>query len=120
MDWLRFGRGLYLSAACLFGDPLMKIVVEVVWPAYRYSRAVVPGFVIAHDNFGINCLDETIRVNVIDTISGNPYYDYSGQLIIDTGTGFGSWSLLTGSGGFSDPAADGMAGYVWPLGEDVA
>ncbi len=46
MDWLRFGRGLYLSAACLFGDPLMKIVVEVVWPAYRYSRAVVPGFVI--------------------------------------------------------------------------
>ncbi|MBT8136492.1 MAG: hypothetical protein KJO54_05705 [Gammaproteobacteria bacterium] len=88
--------------------------------ACQCVSCIVPGFVITHDSFGIHCLDETVRIDVIDTISGNPYTDYAGQLIIDTGSGSGSWSLLTGGGTFSDPVAEGMASYTWPAGESSA
>ncbi|MDH3587924.1 MAG: hypothetical protein OEQ74_00835 [Gammaproteobacteria bacterium] len=81
---------------------------------------IVPGFLVIHDNFGIHCLDEIIRVEVIDVTSGNPYADYSGQLVLDTGSGIGSWSLVAGSGLFSDPLADGIASYIWPAGETFA
>ena len=81
----------------------------------------LPQFTINHDSYGINCLAETIQVNVVDTITGTPKIDYNAQVILDTQTGFGTWALVAGSGAFVDAAAnDGLATYQWPLGESSA
>ena len=78
-------------------------------------------FVINHDNFGINCVIETISVDVIDSAAGTPRNDYNAQVTLDTQTGRGTWSLVSGSGTFTDATADdGVATYDWPLGESTA
>ena len=81
---------------------------------------VIPVFIVNHDNFGINCLAETITVRVEDT-SANPLTTYQEEVTLDTQTGSGTWQLVTGSGTFVDATAnDGLATYDWPLGESSA
>ncbi len=78
-------------------------------------------FSISHDSYGINCLDETITVDVLDSIAGTPRTDYNAQVTLDTQTGNGTWTLVSGSGTFTDAIADdGLATYDWPLGESSA
>ena len=78
-------------------------------------------FVITHDAFGIHCLAETIRVDVVDAVAGTPRNDYNAQVTLDTQTGNGSWVLVSGGGVFTDATADdGLATYDWPLGESSA
>lgn len=78
-------------------------------------------FVITHDAYGIHCIAETIRVDVVDSIAGTPRTDYNAQVTLDTQTGAGSWALVSGGGAFSDSTADdGIATYDWPLGESSA
>lgn len=78
-------------------------------------------FVINHDGFGINCLDEQIQVDVIDASAGTPKTDYNEQITLNTQTGFGSWGLVVGSGALVDATPnDGLATYDWPLGESSA
>ncbi|MEM9058314.1 MAG: LamG-like jellyroll fold domain-containing protein, partial [Pseudomonadota bacterium] len=78
-------------------------------------------FVVNHDNAGIHCLDETIRVDVIDSLAGTPRIDYNAQVTLDTGSGRGTWTLLSGSGTLVDSGTDdGVATYDWPLGESAA
>ncbi len=79
-----------------------------------------PQFVITHDNYGIHCQPETIQIEVIDSTAGTPRNDYNAEITIDTQSGSGTWSLLAGSGSFSDATAnDGIATYDWPLGEST-
>ena len=81
----------------------------------------LPQFVITHDSYGINCQDEVVQVQVIDSTSGTPINSYNGQVTIDTQSGFGSWSKVAGSGPFNDATLnDGLATYGWPLGESSA
>ncbi|MDH3748439.1 MAG: hypothetical protein OER97_09545 [Gammaproteobacteria bacterium] len=78
-------------------------------------------FVITHDSYGINCQAEIMQVEVIDSVSGTPRIDYNEQVTLDTQSGFGSWALVAGTGGFSDVTLnDGFATYVWPIGESTA
>lgn len=78
-------------------------------------------FLINHDNYGIHCLAETIRVDTVDSLTGAPRTDYVDQLTLDTQTGQGTWTLVSGSGTFTDAVAgDGLATYDWPLGESTA
>lgn len=80
-----------------------------------------PGLRTVHDSYGIHCLAETIRVDAIDLLTGNPNPLYAGPTKLDTRSGRGSWSLVTGSGVFSDSVADdGLALYTWPSGETSA
>lgn len=90
----------------------------------RYSgMAVCPSvdhFVVVHDGYGINCLDETITVRAED-VSGSPVTNYSEEVTLDTQTGAGTWTLVTGSGTFTDATAgDGLATYTWATGESEA
>ena len=78
-------------------------------------------FVISHDNNGINCLDESLKIDVVDSIAGTPRTDYDAQITLDTQTGNGTWTLVSGSGTLTDPVADdGIATYDWPAGESSA
>lgn len=78
-------------------------------------------FLINHDNYGIHCLAETVQVDIVDSLTGAPRSDYNDQLTLDTQTGAGTWTLVTGSGTFNDAVADdGLATYDWPLGESSA
>ena len=78
-------------------------------------------FTINHDNFGIHCVAETITVDVIDAVAGTPLLNYNATVQIDTQAGDGGWTLVSGSGSFSDASAnDGIATYDWPLGESQA
>ncbi len=78
-------------------------------------------FVITHDNHGINCLDETVGVEVVDSLAGTPRLDYNAQVTLDTQTGNGTWSLVNGTGVLVDATDDdGVATYEWPLGESEA
>ncbi|NNC64508.1 MAG: DNRLRE domain-containing protein [Gammaproteobacteria bacterium] len=77
-------------------------------------------FVITHDTFGIYCLAETITVRVEDDLD-NPMTSYAETVTLDTQSGRGTWTLVTGSGSFSDPTADdGLATYQWASGESEA
>jgi MSHA biogenesis protein MshQ len=78
-------------------------------------------FTINHDGVGINCLAETVTVNVIDAIAGTPLTSYNAPVRLDTQTGYGTWALVSGSGAFNDGlAGDGLATYDWPLGQSSA
>ncbi|MGI9204362.1 MAG: DNRLRE domain-containing protein, partial [Woeseiaceae bacterium] len=78
-------------------------------------------FTINHDNFGINCVPEVITIDVVDSMAGTPRTDYNAQITLDTQNGRGTWSLVSGSGAFTDAGADdGLATYTWPLGESTA
>ena len=83
--------------------------------------AAAAQFSINHDTVGIHCLPEEITVNVIDSIAGTPLTNYNARIQLDTQSGFGTWSRVSGSGAFSDPTGDdGVAFYDWPLGESQA
>lgn len=78
-------------------------------------------FVINHDNFGIHCLDETLSIDVVDAIAGTPRIDYNAEITLDTQTGSGTWTLVSGGGTLVDSVADdGLATYDWPIGESTA
>jgi MSHA biogenesis protein MshQ len=78
-------------------------------------------FTLNHDGFGINCLAETIAVNVIDSVAGTPLTSYNADVVLDTQTGSGSWALFSGGGTLTDSVpGDGVAVYAWPLNEPQA
>ena len=80
-----------------------------------------PEFLITHDSNGIHCAAENVQVLVRDSGSGVPITSYTDQITLDTQSGRGTWSLVTGSGILSDSTAnDGLATYNWANGETTA
>ena len=77
-------------------------------------------FIITHDTFGIHCVIETVTVRVEDA-ADNPLTTYVEGVTLDTQTGRGTWTLVSGTGVFSDALADdGLATYQWANGESAA
>jgi hypothetical protein len=78
-------------------------------------------FTINHNSFGINCVAETVTVNVVDAIAGTPLTNYNAEVRLDTQSGYGAWTLVTGTGSLVDGTAnDGIATYTWPLNQSSA
>ncbi|MEM7563098.1 MAG: DUF6701 domain-containing protein [Pseudomonadota bacterium] len=72
-------------------------------------------FVTAHDGSGIYCLAEPVSVTATNT-GGATATSYTGTITLDTQTGDGNWSLVSGSGSFNDVTADdGLATYTYAL-----
>ncbi len=88
-------------------------------PAVNCGGVLLDHYVITHDGFGINCATETITVEAMDDSSPSQPFDADGLTItIDTQSGRGDWSLVTGSGTFSNGTADdGIATYTFAAGE---
>lgn len=73
----------------------------------------VDHFHLSHDGYGIHCLAEPVTVTAHDA-GHNAVTAYTGGISLNTGTGKGTWSLLTGGGTFSDPTAnDGLASHTF-------
>ena len=94
------------------------------WAAITFALRPSLGpaqFTITHNAFGINCVAETVTVDVVDALSGTPLVNYNAAVQLDTQSGFGTWGLAAGAGTFSDATADdGIATYTWPLGQSQA
>ena len=80
----------------------------------------VDHFVITHDGYGIYCLPENITVSLRDA-ANNPYTTYTQQVTLDTQTGKGTWTLVSGGGTLIDSTPnDGIATYTWATGQSSA
>jgi hypothetical protein len=77
-------------------------------------------FVITVSAYGLYCLNQSVRVDVVDA-SNNPVTSYSGTMALSTTTGKGTWTLSSGAGSFADATPDdGAATYQWPGGSSTA
>jgi len=87
-----------------------NVQIAVAW------AAACPGtdhFVIGHDGLGIHCLAEPVSVTA-KLADGSTDTTYTGTITLDTQSGTGSWSLLSGNGSFVDSTAnDGLASYTF-------
>ena len=80
----------------------------------------VDHFVITHDGYGIHCVPENIAVSLRDA-ANNAYTTYTQQITLDTQTGKGTWTLVSGGGTLIDATAnDGVATYTWVTGQSSA
>ncbi len=79
-------------------------------------KVIVQGadhFLIGHDGFGISCLPETITVTAMDG-GNNPIPGYTGNIVLNTQSGSGTWSLVFGNGTFlGGTPGDGFATYAF-------
>ncbi len=70
-------------------------------------------FEISHDGAGIYCAAERIGVRALDA-GGATLTSYASTVVLDTGTGNGTWQLAIGGGVLSDPTPDdGLATYTF-------
>jgi MSHA biogenesis protein MshQ len=93
-------------------------VVEVMNQTHPCGSTAVGSFVITHDNRGLYCLDESISVSARDS-DGALMTTFSDAITLDTQTGTGSWSLVSGSGSVVDAVSnDGLAVYTFAEGDN--
>jgi hypothetical protein len=104
------------GTSCCYGDADEQLLVDNV--EIQYTSVAVCGasrLAITHDGAGIHCLAEPVTVRALDG-SGNPVSSYTRQITLDTQTGQGTWSLLSGGGTFADATpGDGRATYTYAL-----
>lgn len=110
-----------LDEVNIFDRALSQGEVQALMAETRPCSTVAPQFTINHDNFGINCLAETISIDVVDAASGIPLTDFGANVVLDTQSGRGTWQLLGGGGTLTDATAnDGLAVYSWQIGQSQA
>jgi len=122
-DWNFISRAFdgYIDEVTVQPRALSAVEMATLMAATHPCAAAAVQFTINHDNFGINCLAETIIVDVVDSITGTPVLNYNATVQLDTQSGTGTWTLVAGSGTLTDATAnDGLATYDWPLGESQA
>ena len=111
----------FLDEVNIFDRALSQGEVQALMAETRPCATVAPQFTINHDNFGINCLAETISIDVVDAASGIPLTDFGANVVLDTQSGRGTWQLLGGGGTLTDATAnDGLAVYSWQIGQSQA
>ena len=122
-DWNFISRAFdgYIDEVNVLSRALSQAEVQAAMNAVHPCPVTGAAFVLNHDTFGINCVAETIAVDVVDAMAGTPLLNYNAIVQLDTQSGNGTWSLLVGGGLFIDATADdGLATYDWPLGESQA
>ncbi len=105
IDWVR-----------VFGQKLSAAQILEL-RSQTHACGAVDHFALFHDGYGIHCLAETVSVTA-ETSTGSTVTSYTGSIVLDTQTGKGTWSLLSGAGSFSDATAnDGVATYTFASGD---
>ncbi|MBV1906599.1 MAG: hypothetical protein KUG75_11010, partial [Pseudomonadales bacterium] len=109
-EMLIFNRGL---SAAQVSDIWKNHNAGFTWDGLARSCTELGAaqFLIAHDGHGINCLLETGTITALDA-NKKVVTGYVGQIILDTQTGHGTWSLKNGNGVLTDATLDdGRASY---------
>lgn len=76
------------------------------------TAANATNFTITIPNAGLYCVP--VQVTVTAKNGTDVAVDYAKTIVLDTGTGKGTWSLVSGGGSFSDPTLnDGTALYTY-------
>jgi MSHA biogenesis protein MshQ len=122
-DWNFISRAFdgFVDEVVIYDGALTQPDIDALMTATHPCPVAAAQFSINHDNFGIHCVAETITVDVIDSVAGTPLTSYNASVQIDTQTGNGTWSLVSGGGTLTDAVADdGLAVYDWPLNESQA
>lgn len=116
----RFWHG-YIDEVQIYSRVLSQAeVVTAMNAAHPCAAAAPPHFVVEHDKHGIHCAPEEIAVHARDA-ANNPNSQYGSSVRLDTGSGTGNWSLLSGGGSLANGSSDdGVATYHWPIGESTA
>jgi MSHA biogenesis protein MshQ len=70
-----------------------------------------PHFAITHDGTGVNCQAENVTITAHDFLHA-VFPSYAGTIVLSTSTGHGDWSLVSGSGIFTN-AGGGSATYSY-------
>ena len=111
----------FIDEVNIFDRALSATEVQDLMRETRPCATVSPQFTLQHDGYGIHCVAETVYADVIDAAAGTPLTDYGATVILDTQSGAGTWSLLSGGGVLTDAVADdGLAEYAWSIGESTA
>ncbi len=111
----------FIDEVNIFGRALSATEVQTLMMETRPCATVAPQFTINHDGYGINCLAESITVDVVDASAGTPLTDYNATVVLDSQSGNGTWQLISGGGTLTDATNnDGLATYDWPLTESQA
>ena len=115
-----------LDEVIIFADVLTDAEVQLIyanqsagdnWDGTARSCPVanVTYLLVEHDGYGIHCAAETITVSAMDG-SNTLFSSYAQEITLDTQTGSGSWSLLSGSGSLTDATPnDGLATYQFVI-----
>jgi MSHA biogenesis protein MshQ len=91
------------------------VQIAVTWTT---ACAGIDHFAIVHDGMGINCALEPVSVSA-KLLDGSIDITYAGTITLDTQSGTGTWSLLSGGGTFSDAVAgDGLATYTYVIADN--
>lgn len=93
------------------GNQALSLITDYI--SIEVTLQVVDHFLISHNNYGINCANETVTVQPIDA-NGDVIVDYAGTIVLDTQSGNGSWIATSGNGNLVDAVAnDGLATYAF-------
>jgi len=99
-------------------------VAQLEWQGPGIARQIIPAgqlflacpntptldhFSINHDGSGIHCLTEPVVVAAMS--SSGIYHGYNASVTLDTQTGDGVWSLLSGNGRLVNNGSSGVASY---------
>ena len=124
-DWNLIGRAFdgFIDEVRVVADALSQAEIQTLRD--ETQPCANARFTITHNAFGIHCVAETVTVDIVDAITGTPLLNYNAPVQLDArsgnGSGYGTWALVSGGGGFSDGTADdGIATYTWPLGQSQA
>lgn len=103
----------FIDEVRIYGTPLSGPEIHAVSTETHECATAAVRFVINHDGNGVNCQPETISVSVRD-LDGTVLSRYDESITLDTQTGTGSWTLVSGTGLFHDSTAgDGVASYTF-------
>ena len=103
----------------IYNFVLSQAEIQVDMNATHPCASTLDHFVISHNNVGINCLAEPITVTA-KLSDGSTYTSYTGNIVLDTQSASGTWTLNTGTAlNFVDATAnDGLATYTFSVADN--
>lgn len=108
-----------IDEARIYSTVRSQTEIQADMNATHPCSSTLDHFVISHNNTGIHCLTESITVTA-KLSGGATYTGYTGNIVLDTQSATGTWTLNTGTAlNFADATAnDGLATYTFDIADN--